>query len=114
MAAPRSSVGTSGTSRELVQATGNNSAMTTYTCPVCGWSDLTEPPRSPSGGGSYEICWSCGFEYGVTDDDLGHSYEQWREQWIKKGMRWDEGEPPEGWDPEEQLRRLQARPQDWS
>lgn len=83
--------------------------MTTYMCPVCGWPDLTESPRSPSGGGSYEICRSCGFEYGVTDDDLGYTYEQWREEWVKKGMPWDEGEPPVGWNPEEQLRKLQDR-----
>lgn len=82
--------------------------MRTYKCPVCGWPDLIEPPRSSSGGGSYEICWSCGFELGVTDDDLGYSYAQWREQWIKKGMRWDEGEPPKGWDPVKQLRGLQT------
>jgi hypothetical protein len=59
-----------------------------YTCPVCGYPDLTEPPRS-SDGGSYEICWSCGFEFGVTDDDRGYSYEDWRQQWIDRGMPWE-------------------------
>lgn len=61
-----------------------------------------------SGGGSYEICPACAFQFGVTDDDRGFSYEQWRKLWIEEGMPWrDQGisEPPEGWDPREQLRR---------
>jgi hypothetical protein len=71
------------------QSAGNNSAMTSYMCPVCGWTGLSELPRSPGAGGSYEICWCCGFEFGVTDDDLGYTYEQWRNDWIQKGMPWD-------------------------
>lgn len=78
---------------------------TPYTCPVCGYPDLTEEPRTESGG-SYEICWSCGFEFGVTDDDLGYTYDGWRLVWIERGMPWD-GEPlhprPSGWDPVRQL-----------
>lgn len=80
-----------------------------YTCPVCGYNGLSEPPRSSSGGGSYEICRSCGFEFGVTDDDLAFSYEDWRERWIQRGMPWDsEGRHPRprGWDPAAQLHRL--------
>lgn len=79
-----------------------------YICPVCGYPALTEPPRNESGG-SYEICYSCGFEFGVTDDDLGFSYEAWRKRWIDRGMPWDgEGidEPPAGWDPARQLADL--------
>ncbi len=87
--------------------------MTSYMCPVCGWTGLAELPRSPAGGGSYEICWCCGFEFGVTDDDLGYTYEQWRNDWIQKGMPWDGSSirpAPDGWDPAEQLRRLQLPP----
>ncbi len=81
-----------------------------YMCPVCGYRGLGEPPRSPrTGGGSYEICPSCGFEFGVTDDDRGFTYEAWRQVWIDRGMPWDsealEPEPP-NWDPEAQLRAL--------
>jgi hypothetical protein len=67
-----------------------------------------EPPRSPAGGGSYEICPSCGFEFGVTDDDLGYSYEQWRADWIGRGMPWSGSarEAPAGWDPASQLASL--------
>jgi len=79
-----------------------------YTCPVCGCTGLTEPPR-PDGSGSYEICWSCGFEFGVTDDDLGYTNLAWRAQWIGRGMPWDSRglrPPPSGWDPKRQLANL--------
>jgi hypothetical protein len=80
-----------------------------YVCPVCGFPWLTEPPRSPVGGGSYEICSSCGFEFGVTDDDKDYTYESWRARWISMGMPWwSEGiqQPPDGWDPHSQLDAL--------
>lgn len=82
-----------------------------YICPVCGFPDLSEPPRSGSGGGSYEICFSCGFEFGFTDDDLGFSYDTWRQEWIEDGMPWRcFGTPrPMDWDPVKQLERLKMR-----
>lgn len=81
-----------------------------YICPVCGFPDLHDPPRSAeSGGASYEICPSCGFEFGVSNDDLGHSYEEWRDRWIEGGMHWaSQGRrPPNGWDPRNQVRSVQ-------
>jgi hypothetical protein len=85
----------------------------THTCPVCGYPALREPPRSPkSGGGSYEICPSCGFQFGVTDDDKGISHEKWREDWIYRGMPWDGhdiGSPPANWNPKQQLAKLLGR-----
>lgn len=81
----------------------------TYQCPACGYPGLDEPPRAPSGGGSYEICSSCFFEYGVTDDDEGFTYESWRERWIAEGMPWRSAgieDPPVGWDPQAQLHQL--------
>jgi len=82
-----------------------------YTCPACGFGELYEPPRSAtSGGGSYEICPSCGYEFGVSDDDLGITYAEWRQQWVQSGMRWQSvgrHEPPV-WDPQAQLRRLET------
>jgi transcription elongation factor Elf1 len=79
--------------------------MKNYQCPVCGYDELQESPRSESGGGSYEICPSCGFQFGVTDDDEGVSYLDWREAWIKKGMPWNSKgiTPPISWNPELQL-----------
>ena len=79
-----------------------------YTCPVCGWDRLLEPPQSASGD-SYEICPCCGFEFGVTDDDRGFSYEAWREAWIARGMifLWP-AQKPAKWDPVAQLRNIGA------
>lgn len=69
-------------------------------CPVCGFPDLNEPPRSASGGGSYEICPSCGFQFGVDDDDKEITFEQWRAQWLAAGAKWSSQgiEKPAGWD----------------
>ena len=79
-----------------------------YTCPICGFDKLDEPPYSPSGDGLFEICPCCGFQYGVTDDNQGISFHEWRETWIEQGMPWDQGSsnPPPGWDPQQQLRNL--------
>jgi hypothetical protein len=82
----------------------------TYQCPACGYSGLAEPPRTDSDGGSYEICASCGFEFGVTDDDQGFSYQAWRARWIAAGMPWTSSgieSPPDGWDPAQQLESIQ-------
>lgn len=72
-----------------------------HPCPVCAYPNLTEPPRAKSGGGSYEICPACGFEFGVSDDDLGHTYESWRNAWVAKGMKWSSRgtKQPAGWAP---------------
>ena len=68
-----------------------------YICPICGCPELE---RDPEGLASFEICPSCSFQFRVTDDDRGFTYEEWRKQWIAKEMIWDKGrsEPPEGWD----------------
>jgi hypothetical protein len=71
-----------------------------HPCPVCGFPELDAPPRSSSGGGSYEICTSCGFQFGVTDDDKGVSYATRRERWVAAGMPWSSigRARPESWD----------------
>lgn len=87
-----------------------------YICPVCGYPDLDEPPRSPlSGGGSYEICHSCGYEFGVDDDDRGISYEDWLKQWIEDGMPWRSMDipPPPGWNPSEQIKHIPPSDDPW-
>jgi NAD(P)-dependent dehydrogenase (short-subunit alcohol dehydrogenase family) len=75
-----------------------------HVCPVCGFPELTEPPRGLSGGGSHEICPSCGFEHGVDDDDKGRSYTSARDAWKCAGMKWAaKGRPqPKAWKPEAQ------------
>src|SRR5437588_759385 len=77
----------------------------TYTCPVCGWGGLYEPSHDQFGGGSFEICPSCGVEFGYQDSTRSH--RELRAEWIAKGAGWHAGDepPPGGWDPVEQLRR---------
>jgi hypothetical protein len=79
-----------------------------YLCPVCGYEGLQDPPRSLTGGGSYEICPSCGFQFGVSDDDQAIDYARWRAEWVRRGMPWcSVGQPPPpSWNPVEQLKRL--------
>ena len=80
----------------------------THMCPVCGYLNLRQPPRGEATGGSYEICPSCGFQFGVSDDDLGITYSQWRQDWIAAGMPWRSFglERPPHWNPREQLTRI--------
>ncbi len=82
------------------------------TCPVCGYPGLEEPPRSPAGGGSYEICPSCGFQFGVDDDDKGISHDEWRARWQEKGLKWSSRgiAAPEGWNPKTQLAKVMEAP----
>ena len=39
-----------------------------YCCPVCGSDVNDEIPYSENGQPSFEICPSCGFQYGYDDD----------------------------------------------
>jgi hypothetical protein len=85
-----------------------------FICPVCGYPGLEEQPRGDLTGGSYEICPSCGIQFGYSDEAGGDEearkelYKQWRQKWIEGGMIWNEGrsKPPPDWNPREQLRRV--------
>ena len=83
-------------------------SSTTHICPVCGYDELKEPPRNRTGGASLEICASCGFQFGVTDDDKGFSYDEYRQQWIETGMKWSsKGQKPrKDWNAQTQLASL--------
>ncbi len=71
-----------------------------HQCPVCGFDHLKEAPRSESGGASMEICPACGFQFGVSDDDECYTYDVWRSDWIKSGMKWaTKQKKPEKWNP---------------
>lgn len=82
-----------------------------HICPVCGYPDLSDPPHGEEGGASYEICPSCGFQFGVDDEDRGVTYEDWRRDWVAAGTPWrSEGiRPPRGWDPAKQLRNVSGQ-----
>ena len=73
-----------------------------YSCPVCGFAGLEEPHRDKYGEPSFEICPSCGTEFGYHDAKRSH--DELREEWVRNGARWHghHGAPP-GWDPIKQL-----------
>ncbi|PYV51815.1 MAG: hypothetical protein DMG98_25340 [Acidobacteria bacterium] len=84
-----------------------------YTCPVCGYSDLSTPPWN-DGAPSFEICPSCGIQFGYTDAAGGDPeartalWKKWRRRWIETGMAWNSigQKPPSGWDPVAQLKNI--------
>jgi hypothetical protein len=86
-----------------------------YTCPVCGYLNLTEPPWD-DGSPSDEICPSCGMQFGYDDAagaDAGKRqaiYLSRREAWRAAGYPWfsRSRQPPAGWDPGKQLEAVEA------
>jgi hypothetical protein len=89
----------------------------TFTCPVCGYDGLEEPPWE-DGGGSDDICPSCGTQFGYQDASAYEGFNtrlavhaKLRTTWIEAGMKWHFASiesAPDGWDPQEQLARLLA------
>lgn len=73
-----------------------------FLCPVCYFDKLENPPLKSS----YDICPSCGTEFGYDDEEK--SYEELRSEWIKNGMKWWNvfQQPPNDWDPLIQLERI--------
>jgi len=69
-----------------------------FFCPVCGYPDLLEPPTM-----SFEICPSCGTEFGYKDFRTSH--ETLRAVWLRSGPRWyaDWLPQPAHWQPRKQL-----------
>jgi hypothetical protein len=80
---------------------------TKYKCPVCGYPDLPEPPLDMS----YEICPSCGTEFGYTDFAISEAertrirqqlFVRWwrggRPAWHANWMR-----QPREWNPRKQV-----------
>lgn len=68
-------------------------------CLVCGY-EMDDPPRD------YNVCPSCGTEYGVND--VNASFEQLRQAWIATGPAWwsKTDLKPENWNPSRQLANL--------
>jgi len=75
-----------------------------YICPICGYPNLDEPPKGEDGEDSYEICPSCGVEFGC--DDFEKTYKELRDEWLKNGAKWQSGvvEKPKDWNAIEQCR----------
>lgn len=83
-----------------------------HVCLVCDYPYLSEPPRSEFGGGSFEICPACGFQFGVNDDDEGIEYDQWRKRWEEAGMPWSSFTipRPHDWQPVAKFVKTPAAP----
>ena len=76
-----------------------------YTCPVCGFDDLEEPPYNAQREPSYEICPCCGFEFGFDDGGQAQSFDSFRLRWIESGAAWFRPElKPNNWDLHKQLK----------
>ena len=76
-----------------------------FQCPVCGYDGLDEPAYA-NGCASFEICPSCGTQFGY--EDVSRSHEELRQAWIESGCQWwSKNAPrPAGWDPTLQLSKL--------
>lgn len=83
--------------------------MQRYTCPVCGFPDLDQPPWEPDTGvPSFDICPCCGCEFGYNDATV-KAKERYRKEWIAGGAHWFEPElKPPDWDLSKQLRRIRV------
>ena len=77
-------------------------AIKKHFCPVCGFNNLKEPVRGKEGEPSFEICPSCGVEFGVDDDES--NYEELRGKWLKLGAKWYSKRinQPENWNGQRQ------------
>lgn len=76
-------------------------------CPVCGYPHLVRGPIE-YGTSTFEICSSCGFEFGFDDGVNGDTYETYRARWILAGCLWwsKSGSEPPDWDPRQQLKNI--------
>src|SRR5438045_1669944 len=71
--------------------------MTYYTCPVCGYDRLDEPPED------WSICPCCRTQFDFTDNEA--HYARLRAAWIADGAKWESRyipQPPD-WNPITQL-----------
>lgn len=83
-------------------STANDAGL--YTCPVCGWAGLTDPPYNQHGHAGFDICPCCYVEFGY--EDATGDYARLRSEWIESGMSWHSRvvPRPQDWDPIAQLK----------
>jgi hypothetical protein len=58
-----------------------------HICPVCEFNGLKEEAFGPDNEPSYEICPSCGFEFGFDGGNDPGKFKEFRERWIKNGRK---------------------------
>jgi hypothetical protein len=75
-----------------------------HDCPVCGYPKLAESPYDKTGCASFEICPSCGTEFGYHDASKSH--DELRRLWLAAGAPWRSRAmaPPTDWSAVNQLR----------
>jgi hypothetical protein len=64
-------------------------------CPVCFYPDMPYPAAD------YDICPCCGTEFG--NDDALYTPDELRRRWVASGHLWFYGDPPQNWNPIQQL-----------
>ena len=71
-----------------------------YTCPVCGFNQLADPPTE------FSICPCCGTEFEL--DDAFATHGELRSAWLRSGAHWWSTvvERPTNWDPYSQINNL--------
>lgn len=81
--------------------------MAKYTCPVCGYPELDEPPRGIDGKiPSFDICDCCGIEFGYEDTSESNILK-YRQKWIDSGGEWFcKDLKPTNWNMKEQLKNI--------
>ena len=80
-----------------------------YTCPVCGFDRLREPPYGPANEPSYEICRCCGFEFGFDGENSIIIFSEFRQRWIDAGVPWFISTlKPKNWDYQKQLKNIKS------
>ena len=85
---------------QTISLTSTGSARSTSRCLVGGYvSEIAFV--------EYDICPSCGTEFGVNDRNA--TIAQLRGAWLQTGPRWwsEYDAVPEGWNPDQQLRGLE-------
>ncbi|HET8688926.1 MAG TPA: hypothetical protein VFM18_20140 [Methanosarcina sp.] len=81
--------------------------MNSYTCPVCGYPELSEPPYDQNTNSpSFDICPCCGCEYGY-DDATPKARDNFLKKWVSRGSPWFHPElmPPQ-WNVKKQLQSI--------
>ena len=99
-----------------------------YTCPVCGYNRMDDVAYYENGDASFELCFCCGFQFGVDDDveiedgiflSRSEAHDLYRSNWLKDGAKifsdyaftpdQDAGEPLERMILQKQLRRMHIK-----
>ncbi len=85
--------------------------MKKFTCPICGYDSLDEPPYSENNQiPSWDICDCCGMEFGTCSKVY---FDEYRKKWILDGSKWFlEKSKPKNWNLINQLENINLKLED--